>query len=342
MTKISFGIIALNAQPFLEANLKTLYAHAHQIIVVEGATKAAKSLARADGHSQDDTLKAVRAFQKQHDPLKKVQLIVARDEGFSDGFWPEKIEMSQAYAKRATGDWLWQIDSDEFYFEKDMESVIRLLESNQPPSGISFPFIEFWGGFDYLITGKWYIQEFTEVARVFQWGQGYRYVSHRPPTVLDEKGQTLLEKNWLSGKEMKARKITMHHYSYVLPKQAAQKVGYYSHVDWTEAFRETARWEQESYIKLKRPLFLGERGFPILQWLERYKGKHPQSIVELRRQLDDIDDGKIQRSNEDIEALLDSFWYPMSTNILRILMPPYWALRKWIKLRKRVSEPQKQ
>ena len=63
MTKITFGIIALNAQPFLEANLKALYPFAHQIIVVEGATKPAISLATPDGHSQDNTLNAVRAFQ---------------------------------------------------------------------------------------------------------------------------------------------------------------------------------------------------------------------------------------------------------------------------------------
>ena len=338
MTKITFGIIALNAQPFLEVNLKALYPFAHQIIVVEGATKAAASLANPDGHSKDDTLKAVRDFQKKHDPLNKVQLIVASDEGYSDGFWPEKEEMSQAYAKRAKGDWLWQVDSDEFYFEKDMKSVISLLESNQAPSGISFPFIEFWGGFDYLITGKWYIQEFTEVARVFKWGKDYRYVSHRPPTVLNDKGQNLAEMNWLSGKEMRARNMIMHHYSYVLPKQAAQKVGYYSHVDWTDAFRKSAQWEQQSYLKLKNPFFLGEQGYPILQWLEKFSGNHPESILDLRHQLEHEDRGKELRSNEDIEALLHSFWYPLSTKILRFVMTPYWAMRKWIKSRKRASK----
>ena len=43
-------------------------------------------------------------------------LVTAEDEGHPDGFWPgEKDEQSRAYASRATGDYLWQVDVDEFY-----------------------------------------------------------------------------------------------------------------------------------------------------------------------------------------------------------------------------------
>ena len=46
----------------------------------------------------------------------KITIITAEDEGYPDGFWPgEKLEQSQAYAKRATGNYLWQVDIDEFY-----------------------------------------------------------------------------------------------------------------------------------------------------------------------------------------------------------------------------------
>jgi hypothetical protein len=40
MTHIIFGIILLNAQPFLEYNLHALYPFCHQIIVVEGALQS--------------------------------------------------------------------------------------------------------------------------------------------------------------------------------------------------------------------------------------------------------------------------------------------------------------
>jgi hypothetical protein len=334
MTHITFGIIALNAQPLLGYNLAALYPFAHEIIIVEGAARAAASLATPEGHSTDDTLAAIRHFQAEHDPEGKVQLVTAADEGFTDGFWPEKDEMSQAYARRATGDWLWQVDSDEFYREEDIHAVIQILATQPELGGISFPFHEFWGGFDVVTTGKWYLQEFTEVRRVFRWGPGYSYKSHRPPTVYDEQGCDLYARPWLDGRALRRRGIFMYHYSYVFPKQARQKVGYYSNVTWTQSFRDNETWFSESYQALQRPLFLGERGFPILQWLERYPGPHPEAIQRLRA---DLESGKLtepQRPAADIERLLASPLYLLATRILRIIMPPYWAVRRWWRLRR--------
>ncbi|MQC26252.1 MAG: glycosyltransferase family 2 protein [Chloroflexi bacterium] len=335
MTRVTFGIIALNAQPFLEYNLKALYPFAHQIIVVEGAARAAASLAKPDGHSKDDTLTVIQEFQKQHDPENKVLLVAAKDEGYTDGFWPEKDEMSQAYARRATGDWLWQVDSDEFYLDADKQTVLQLLAERPELGGISFPFHEFWGSFDAITTGKWYLQEFTEVRRIFRWGPGHTYTTHRPPTVLDERGRDRYESAWLSGKELRRRGIFMYHYSYVFPKQARQKVGYYSNVAWSDTFRRNEQWFHESYQALKRPLFLGEQGWPILQWLERYRGQHPQAILELRA---DLESGRVtepQRDETDIQRLLASPLYLLATRLLRILMPPYWRVRSWWRLRRK-------
>ncbi len=327
MTRITFGILALNAQPLLEYNLRALYPYAHEIIVVEGATRAAASLAGPDGHSTDNTLKMLSLFRKGSDPQNKVRVISAGDDGYADGFWPEKDEMSQAFATRATGDWLWQVDSDEFYLEVDMREIVAMLEKSSDISGISFPFREFWGGFDYFITGTWYLYEFTAVPRLFRWRSGYSYKSHRPPTVVDEKGGNLDLSKWLDGKQMKAQNIFMYHYSYVFPKQAEQKVGYYANVDWTEAFRQNERWMREEYFDLKHPMFLGERGWPVLQWLERYRGQHPEAIRRLRA---DIDSGKISesmRSTEDIDRLLDSSLYFLERVIGHIFLSIYWPLR---------------
>jgi hypothetical protein len=59
MIYISFGIIALNAQPLLEYNLRALYPFAHQLLVVEGATEAARSLATEDGHSSGFSVRRI-------------------------------------------------------------------------------------------------------------------------------------------------------------------------------------------------------------------------------------------------------------------------------------------
>jgi hypothetical protein len=339
--RITFGIIALNAQPFLEHNLRALYPYAHQLIVVEGAAKAAASLADDEGHSTDDTLMMLKRFQEHEDPEDKLFIVSAQDEGYTDGFWPEKKEMSQAYARRATGDWLWQVDSDEFYRIKDLQAIIERLITDPNLTTVSFPYYEFFGGFDYLITGKWHLAEHTRFHRLFRWGRGYHYASHRPPTVLDEVGRDLRSLGWEPNPESEGRPIHLYHYSYVLPKQAKQKVGYYANVDWTDQFRANQRWLEERYFGLKQPLFLGEKSWPILQWLERFTGKHPQPIDELRTS---IEGGAVRvdlRPVEDIEHLLRSPYYRLATCMLRLVMPIYWrtsrALRSLLSRRDRTS-----
>ena len=170
MPKISFGLIVLNGQPLLEYNLRAIYPFAYEIIVVEGAVKAAASLATSDGHSLDGTLQMLEDFKRAKDPEDKLRVISARDDGYRDGFWPEKDEMSQAYAKRAGGDWLWQVDSDEFYVEADIKAVTGLLDKQPEISAISFPYIEFFGGFDSFTTGQWHLYEYNLLHRNLQVG----------------------------------------------------------------------------------------------------------------------------------------------------------------------------
>ena len=73
-------------------------------------------------------------------------IVCAEDEGHPDGFWPgEKDEMSQAYAKRASGYWLWQVDVDEFYLPDDTERVVSMLHSQPQISQVPF-FVKTFSG----------------------------------------------------------------------------------------------------------------------------------------------------------------------------------------------------
>jgi hypothetical protein len=212
-----------------------------------------------------------------------------------------------------------------------MSSVISMLEQDPTITAISFPYHEFFGGFDYVVTGKWHLVEYPKVHRVFSWQKGYTYLSHRPATVIDEHEINLRTVNWISSPMNGKNPIFMYHYSYVFPKQARQKVGYYSHVSWTEAFRGNQRWLDESYFGLRHPFFLGEKGKPILQWLERFRGEHPRSVQQLRN---DLANGKLKeptRPSEDIEKLLSSPRYWLATRILRILMPAFWKIRRYFR-----------
>jgi hypothetical protein len=153
--QITFGMIVLNGEPFIRYNLRTLYPFAHQIIVVEGACSGAKGIATADGHSMDTTQDTLKRFKNEEDHDDKLFIVTAEDEGYPDGFWSEKDEMSQAYAKRATGNYLWQIDVDEFYLERDMEKVVKLLRTGADM--VSFYNLSFWGSPNYIVDGFWLI-----------------------------------------------------------------------------------------------------------------------------------------------------------------------------------------
>ena len=330
MPRITFGIIALNAQPFLEYNLRALYPFAHQIIVVEGAVEAAHSLATPEGHSTDSTAEMLQHFKDAEDPEDKLVVVTAEDEGKPNGFWEEKDAMSQAYASRATGDWLWQVDSDEFYFANDIEAVCKLLDVDPDISAVSFPYREFWGGFDYIQRGRWYDYEHPAFHRLFRWQPNYTYLDHRPPTVLDGKGRDLRSLKWLSNQDMRRKGICMHHYSYVFPKQAEAKVGYYSHVNWTDAFRDNQSWLEDSYYGLKAPLHIGEKR-QDLQWLERYDGPHPQAIEQMRV---DIERGLVEiekREVQDIEALLNSATFRIKRQLAAIYLFAFWHARRFVK-----------
>ena len=128
LPRVTFGIMVLNGQPFTRYCLRSLYPYAHEIIVVEGGHEDARAVTTPDGHSIDGTLEVLRRFKEEEDPQDKVQIVTR------DGFWPKTDEygnhrthQSRAYAERATGDYLWQVDIDEFYLPRDMARVLDML-----------------------------------------------------------------------------------------------------------------------------------------------------------------------------------------------------------------------
>ena len=319
--KITFGIIVLNGEPFTRYNLRALYPFAHQIVVVEGAVPAAASISTPNGHSTDGTLDVLIKFKEHEDPENKVTIVTAEDEGYPNGFWPgEKNEQSQAYAKRATGDYIWQVDIDEFYHPRDMEAVLRKLAYDQTISGISFYWKNFWGGFKYLVDGWDYrdiIARMHGIRRVFRWGKGYRYVEHRPPTVVNHHGYDLTTLHWIGPDEMAKQGIYCYHYGMVFPKQAKQKTVYYQ----TTGFHDDMdTWYQESFIELRHP-FRILHGTRPPSWLHRFNGAHPP---EVKRLIEDCAHGVVdieQRCTYDIEQLLDSLFYRVAVHLLSMLYP---------------------
>lgn len=318
--RVTFGVIVLNGEPFTKHTLRSLYPYAHEIIVAEGAAPGARNIATPDGHSRDGTLEALREFQAEEDPDRKVTIVTAEDDGHEDGFWPgEKDEESRAYARRATGDYLWQVDVDEFYVPEEMERVLAMLAADPSIDAMTFRQITFWGGLDYVADG-WYLRRgAADYHRLFKWGPGYEYRTHRPPTVVDETGRDLRTGHWLDGATTAAMGIRLYHYSLLLPKQVIEKCDYYATADWARRTG-AVEWANEAYLSLHRP-FRVHNVFAYPSWLERYQGPRPPEIVAMMSELQAANGASQLRPTADIEHLLDSRWYAVRRRVVRSLDP---------------------
>ena len=115
-----------------------------KFLFVEGAVEKYRHAATPDGHSLDNT---VKIRPKIPDPKNKIKLIQR------DDFWPEKDEMSNAYMEQCTGDYIWQVDVDEFYNPEDIEKVRSFLIANPDITRVDIQTINFWRGFQAVMQG---------------------------------------------------------------------------------------------------------------------------------------------------------------------------------------------
>ena len=306
--RVTFGIIVLNGEPFTRYCLRALYPFAHEIIVVEGASRHAAHAATEDGHSTDGTLEALRRFKAEEDTDNKLQIVTR------DGFWSEKDEQSQAYAERATGDWLWQVDIDEFYQPEEMRRLLEALRTKSDIYAVKVHHRLFMFGFDYLAEGsvRW-DPVYRRVWRIFRFGPGCRYASHRPVTIVDDQGRDLKSLGSACADDIVSG-FAFNHYSYILPSQARKKLAYYISLGFRGHVREPEDWQANVWERLRDPLHVLHHGRG-LSWLLRYRGEHPPEIEHLRA---DIASGAVQvelRPTKDIERLLSSRWYPVARSL---------------------------
>ena len=336
--RITFGMIVLNGEPFVKYNLSAIYPLAHQIIVVEGACLSSASVARPDGHSTDGTLDLLYSFKRELDPENKLIIVTAADEGYAAGFWPEKDEMSRAYANRANGNYLWQLDSDEFYHEEQLARLMNILRTKRPDM-VSFPMITFWGSPDYTVDGFFLIRDkHDQIPRLFAWGPGYTYATHRPATVLDEQGVDLRKKFWLRARDLQRKQIYMYHYSLLFPHQVFSKVSYYK--DFLNIRIDT--WEESVYLRLEKP-FRAHNVDEHIGWLERFSGEHPAAIRAMMADIQNQTVEVAQRDCTDVEDLLAKRHYKIAAALLRVcahtmtVQPFYFFYRAYAAINRRAN-----
>ena len=156
--KVTIGIIALNEEEYIHACLKNIYDWdcCHEIIIVEGSTdlwrEANLDSVMPNGSSKDKTVEIIKNFP---DPHHKITLI--------QGKWKDKKQMRDEYLKRATGEFLFLKDADEFYTQNDLEKLKNLLiDKGNEIEELSIPHIIFWHDFDKKLTGGRYTKVVME------------------------------------------------------------------------------------------------------------------------------------------------------------------------------------
>jgi hypothetical protein len=315
--RITFGLIVLNGEPFVRYCLRSIYPFAYEIIVVEGGHKDAKSVCTPDGHSIDSTLESLFKFKNEEDTENKLTIVT------KDGFWPKKDELgndrtpqSRAYAERATGDYLWQVDIDEFYKEEDMIAIINMLKHDPSITAVTFPFINFWGDIKYEIEGWKFLRGANYCHRIFKWNENYKYVTHEPPTIFNEKGIDLREINWINGKSFMNKGIFMYHYSHLFPWQVKQKTMVYKD-EKPDDCSDILEWAENNYFRITDPFNI-ERHYWYPSWLIYYKGTHPKQVITM---MEDIKSGRVKidlRENNDVETILGKKYYPLKIFFMKL------------------------
>jgi hypothetical protein len=276
--KISFGMIVFNGGYLLKENLESLYPFAHQIVITEGPVK--HYIGKGYTTSTDDTVSIIKSFP---DPENKIILI--------QGQWPEKDEMCNAYAKLLTGDYVWHIDSDEFYKKEDMEKIIKYLTDNQNDCySMAFKFRSFYGGLERYITG---FEENFETVRIQKIIPGEsRWLTHRPPTMIwPPTGKKCREMGHIDHHTTDSWGVRIFHYSHVFPEQVKAKMEYYK--SWGGTGIISNYWEKlyVPWIKAKtdeEKETIEQPTLGVQEWTpdrrgpaftKKFNGEHPSVIV---------------------------------------------------------------
>ena len=255
----------------------------------------------------------------EEDPEGKLTVVTAEDDGHPDGFWPgEKHEQSRAYARRATGDYLWQVDIDEFYLERDMEQVLDRLAATPTVDAMSFRQVTFWGGLGYVADG-WYLRRgAADYHRLFRWGPGFEYATHRPPTVRDETGRDLRKGTWLTRRRPPRWGVRLYHYSLLLPQQVIDKCDYYATADWARR-QGAVEWANER-LPPAQAAVPGAQRVRLPELARAVPRTAPRRGVAMMDRLR-ANGGASLRRTDDIERLLNAPWYRAGRAVVRAADP---------------------
>lgn len=306
--KVSFVMNVLNGEPFIEYQLRSIYPFAHEIIITEGAYSKFAHGATPDGHSTDNTITIIKNFP---DPAHKIHLIE------HTGFWDDRCEMCNGFMASVTGDILWQVDADEFYHPWAYEYIITLFENDKELDLVSFRVKDFFASLNYEVVGATAITNLRDVRRVHRFQIGDRWITQRPPTLVDSRGILKPIRKEITAEKIHKLGIFIFHPTTLLEKQTFDKFKYYRQM-W-KGIEQSDSWLYDTWYHFRNPLRLA--GFTeYASWIEVYTDSVPPLLSDM---IADIQMGKYPdiklRDNADIELYLHQSSYHQDVLIARNL-----------------------
>jgi hypothetical protein len=253
--KISANILALNEEFWIKLQLDHIYDFFDEIVICEGAEKGRvkKPFCDDDGLSVDNMKEVIENYPDPQNKIKYKRF----------GWCADKVNMCNWMYQNSIGDYVWQIDSDEFYLLDVMQKIKTYLETHEDVNQIEFRVYHFWSGFTDCIHGPgstW--GDDGPWKRIFRREENNKLVTHRPPTVkYKTKGRTITRNDSYN------QKWVLYHYGYVFAWQFKFKDMYYGFKKY-RTLRDA--WKKNK----KQPLVRGSRTM-------KFNGEHPEIIKKL-------------------------------------------------------------
>jgi hypothetical protein len=160
-----------------------------------------------------------------------------------------------------TGDYIWQIDSDEFYLKKDVELIRAMLDIARPDA-VHFFANHFWGDFTHCLDetngSRW--GNDIPWMRIFRHVPGASWITHEPPDYMHPSGFRCNHGKVVVREETLRLGIKMFHYSYVKKSQIDFKARFFRNPLYLELWK---KWHENSATPLINgsvtKKFLGEQ-----------------------------------------------------------------------------------
>jgi predicted SAM-dependent methyltransferase len=261
--------IAYNSRPFLEASINMMKNFVDKIVVVEGAIKKAFEIT-GEIRSTDGTFEYLFGIVQE---ARGIDLV------FQENPYESKMDMQNFGLRMSNTEYVWLVDTDEFYLDSDIVKIITILKEEKPDL-INFHALNFFKGKDYIISGggsKFKLNS-SRISRVFRIEEGCNFISHRPPTL------NINPKNVITSVITKKLNIPMYHFGYIFEDQVEFKAKLYERIlptdhggvmNWYNNFFK--KWSPRNRVNLEGK----EYGvwFPDKKTItEKFKGKLPEAL----------------------------------------------------------------